>query len=119
MKPLSEVESPEDILVCDVCRRPIDDLGLAMWYWDPRTEQLQQGAAMLAHKRCASDKRDGGHDYSLELMWLCRGGPTTGTAMNELLRLMLMYEWSGPQARRLVAICWAAQATREKPVSEK
>jgi hypothetical protein len=94
--------TPEEVLTCDVCRLPIDDLRQAMVWWDyaDRDARGSIGEFRLSHKGRCNDEKLG---LAETLWWFA----DRESGMRRLADLVLGYEWTAAQLKRLVLLAWA------------
>jgi hypothetical protein len=86
-----------EVLACDACRAPIDDIERAMVFWWVKENEFDQ----LTGKR----RRCSGHadDLSAELWWFA----SHRAALHKLASMAHDYAFSVTQLERLVEIAWA------------
>jgi hypothetical protein len=88
-------ETAKDVIRCDQCGAPLDELGLAMLFWQ------EGGRLVLAHKKCASRRTD--LPLSRELVWFA----DHEASLRGLLELTQGYKWHPDDLQRLVCVAWA------------
>jgi hypothetical protein len=94
--------TPEEVLTCDVCRQPIDDLrwGIVCWDYADRDARGPIGEFRLLHKGRCNDEKLG---LDETLCWFA----DRESGMRRLADLVLGYEWTAAQLKRLVVLAWA------------
>ena len=104
MEPLKidGVVRASDVLTCDVCKGPIDDLPAAMLFWSLGEDLRTVSALRLAHKRHRSNDA---FRHSLELWWMT----DPSDALRHLADRVVGYEWPAAMLKRFVLVAWAVR----------